>query len=155
MTIKLFFKIWKKTCQFIKKMFLVKKVIEIQLICLCWWTPIWAEKVYVEERSEPVRVIGIAVLYTFVWTRPYSLCLWKVFLSTSWTVKPWENNVIIMGRHTLKYACNFVFFSPFLNSCNHLSRRHWTVGKGWADFNLSGWAKDVFGFDIFNCGIFF
>ena len=24
----------------------------------------------------------------------------------------------------------FVFVSPFLNSCNHLSRCHWTVGKG-------------------------
>ena len=100
------------------------------LICLCWWTPIRAEKVYVEERGEPVREIENAVLYTFVWTRHYSLCLWKVFLSGGWTVESWEHNVIIMGRHTLKYACNFVFVPLFLNSCNHLSRCHWTMGKG-------------------------
>lgn len=100
------------------------------LICLCWWTPIRAEKVYVEERGEPVREIENAVLYTFVWTRHYSLCLWKVFLSGGWTVESWEHNVIIIGRHTLKYACNFVFVPLFLNSCNHLSRCHWTMGKG-------------------------
>lgn len=142
------------------------------LICLCWWTPIRAEKVYVEERGEPVREIENAVLYTFVWTRHYSLCLWKVFLSGGWTVESWEHNVIIMGRHTLKYACNFVFVPLFLNSCNHLSRCHWKKGKGVGlekitslpqgrgggfapGFKSRGWLKDVFGFDIFNSGIFF
>ena len=60
-------------------MFLVKKLIEIQLICLCRWTI--AEKVY-KERGEPVREIENArVVYMFVWTRPYSLFLWKMFLS--------------------------------------------------------------------------